>query len=109
MGTNSRFSQIVSNFQGMTLPETVMALAGYCALITNYNLRVPLPDRLAVISAKHRRYESDLWTVFTLKHAPEETLAGHLTFALKNGGERIVAISSISTAYRSSTIAIARM
>lgn len=34
-----------------------MALAGYCDLIAHYDLRVPLPDRLAVISTKHKRYE----------------------------------------------------
>jgi len=63
-----------------------MALAGYCALIAYYDLQVPLPDRLAVISAKHRRYETERWAVFTVKHAPADTLAGHLTFALKNEG-----------------------
>jgi Fic family protein len=86
MGTDNRFSPFVSNFHGMALPETGMALAGYSALIAFYDLRVPLPDRLAVISTKHRRYETDRWAVFTVKHAPENTLAGHLTFALKNEG-----------------------
>ena len=50
----------------MALPETGMALAGYCALIAYYDLQVPLPDRLAVISAKHRRYETERWAVFTV-------------------------------------------
>jgi Fic family protein len=86
MAKSSHFSQVVSNFRGTALPETGMALAGYCALIAGYNLRVPLPDRLAAISTKHRRYEIDRWAVFTVKHAPEDTLAGHLTFALKNEG-----------------------
>lgn len=86
MDKNSHFSQIVSNFHGMALPETGMALAGYCALIAYYDLLVPLPDRVAVISTKHKRYEIDRWLVFTVKHAPEDTLAGHLTFALKNEG-----------------------
>src|ERR1017187_916901 len=86
MGENNHFSQIVSNFHGLALPETGMALAGYGALIGHYDLQVPFPDRLSVISTKHRLYETDRWAVFTVKHAPQDTLAGHLTFALKNEG-----------------------
>jgi hypothetical protein len=63
-----------------------MALAGYGALIGHYDLQVPFPDRLSVISTKRRLYETDRWAVFTVKHAPQDTLAGHLTFALKNEG-----------------------
>jgi hypothetical protein len=37
MDANRRFSQIVSNFHGMALPETGMALAGYGALIAHYH------------------------------------------------------------------------
>ena len=86
MDENNHFSQIVSNFHGLALPETGMALAGYGALIGHYDLQVPFPDRLSVISTKHKLYETDRWAVFTVKHAPEDTLAGHLTFALKNEG-----------------------
>lgn len=63
-----------------------MALAGYGALIGHYDLQVPFPDRLSVISTKHKLYETDRWAVFTVRHAPGDTLAGHLTFALKNEG-----------------------
>ena len=80
------FSQSVSDFHGIPLPEADMVLAGYAALINYYDLKVPLPDRLSAISTKHRRYEADQWNIFTAKHKPDETLAGHLTFALKYEG-----------------------
>ncbi len=66
------------------MPEANMTLAGYAALIQHYNLTVPLPDRFSVLSQKHKRYYTEEWMVFTPRHAPEETLQGHLMFALKN-------------------------
>lgn len=86
MDKNSHFSHVVSNFHGIPVPEEGMVLAGYSALIERYDLHVPFPDRLSVISAKHKRYETDRWVVFTVKHKPNDTLSGHLTFALKNEG-----------------------
>lgn len=85
--TNNQFSsQLVSVFHDRTLPEQNMLLAGYAAIINHYNLKVPLPTILAAISSKHRKYEKDNWQVFTPRHAPEDTLYGHLTFALKYEG-----------------------
>ena len=104
MGENNHFSQIVSNFHGTALPETGMTLAGYCALITFYDLQVPLPDRLAVISTRHRRYEINRWVVFTVKHAPEDTLAGHLTFALKNEGVDLGVLNALFKTIKPSEI-----
>jgi len=83
---NQRISQSVRVFHELLLPEDDMLLAGYAALIQRYSLRVPIPLRLAVISARHKRYETENWTVFTPKHTPADTLAGHLTFALKYEG-----------------------
>lgn len=51
-----------------------------------YDLPVPLPDRLALISQRTRQYETDDWIVQTPRHRPEDTLIGHLTFALKYEG-----------------------
>jgi hypothetical protein len=80
----NHFSQIESAFHGRALPEKGMALAGYAALINHYNLKVPLPDRLCALSQKHKRYDTDLWSVFTPRHAPAGTLYGHLMFALRH-------------------------
>ncbi|QEC56304.1 hypothetical protein [Flavisolibacter ginsenosidimutans] len=79
------FSPLVSIFHGRDLPEEGY-LAGYAALINYYDLAVPLPDRLALISQKHKQYTRDEWTIQTPRHRPEDSVMGHLTFALKYEG-----------------------
>jgi hypothetical protein len=95
MAPKNPFSQTVSSFQGIALPEGEMTLAGYCALTRGFELRVPLPDRLAAISAKHHRYEKEPWIVFTPKHRPDDTLAGHLIFALKHEGVDLAVLNAL--------------
>jgi hypothetical protein len=79
------YSKSVSNFQGRTLPEEAI-LAGYGALINAYDLKVPLPEKLAAISHQHRRYDTDSWAIYTPRYTPEDTLAGNLIFALSYEG-----------------------
>jgi len=86
MRKHKRNSQYVTVFHDYPLPETKAKPVGYIALITDYDLAVPLPDSLCAIGAKHRKYEKGQWRVFTPRHAPEDTLYGHLTFALKYEG-----------------------
>lgn len=69
-------------FQGQHLPEAGAQLAGYAALISTYQLEVPLPDILSIISLRHKRYQKDNWLIFTPKHKPEDNLYAHLIFAL---------------------------
>lgn len=76
---------LVTVFLDRTTPEPG-ELAGYAALLQAYELAIPLPDRLAIISQKHRQYQTEEWQVFTPRYRPEETLAAHLTFALKYEG-----------------------
>lgn len=68
------------------LPEPKATYAGYAALIERYGLEVPLPEKLAAISQKHKKYEMDEWLVFTPRHAPQGDLYSQLTFALKYEG-----------------------
>ncbi|MGF6926704.1 hypothetical protein QFZ48_002204 [Chitinophaga sp. W2I13] len=79
------FSQLITVFQERTSPEKGY-LVGYGAILKAYNLQAPLPDILALISQKHKQYKTDEWIVFTPRHMPEDTLMGHLTFALKYEG-----------------------
>lgn len=88
MAKNNPFSQTVSHFHGLALPEPEMTLVGYSAIINRYDLRLPLPDRLASVSTKHRRYENHPWCVFTPKHMPEDTLAGQPSGSRKLPCER---------------------
>jgi hypothetical protein len=81
----SRFSGPVTVFQERRLPERA-SLAGYAALIEAYGLPVPLPRTLFAIGERHRIVEQGGWRILTPRHAPEGTVEGHLTFALKYEG-----------------------
>jgi hypothetical protein len=61
-------------------------IAGYAAIYAAYDLAVPLPERLALISQRHKQYDTGDWIVLTTRHQPADTLMGHLTFALKYEG-----------------------
>ena len=78
--------QTLNTFLANLLPEVNAKLVGYAALISKYDLKVPLPDSLCAIGEKHKKYEKDQWRVFTPRHEPQDTLYGHLTFALKQEG-----------------------
>jgi hypothetical protein len=75
----------VTAFRGRLLPEPGV-LVGYAALIEAYGLAVPLPRQLHAIGRRHRTLTGDGWRLLTPRHAPPDTLAGHLTFALKREG-----------------------
>lgn len=81
----TRFSRQIINFQEKVAPEEGYT-AGYSALIEAYEIQAPLPDVLVLISTKHKQYTTDEWTILTPRHMPEDTLMGHLTFALKYEG-----------------------
>lgn len=97
MPGNSRFSYKASVFQERVAPEDGM-LAGYGAIIKHYNLPVPLPDRLALISQKHKQYETGEWIVLSPRYMPEDSLADHLTFALKYEGVDLAVLKKLFNA-----------
>ncbi|MBL4710217.1 MAG: Fic family protein [Flavobacteriales bacterium] len=69
--------------------------AGYAALIAGHELPVPAPDTLCAIGTKHRKVEKGRWHLFTPRHKPEETLQGHLTFALKYEGLDLAVLNAL--------------
>lgn len=79
------FSEAITVFQERLSPEEGY-LVGYVALHRVFDLQTPLPDRISLISQKHKKYETEEWMVFTPRHKPDDTLMGHLTFALKYEG-----------------------
>jgi hypothetical protein len=79
------FSGPVTVFHERRLPEKA-APAGYAALVDAYRLEVPIPRTLHAIGALHHIVEVGGWRILTPRHAPEPTLEGHLTFALKYEG-----------------------
>jgi len=85
-GRNEKhFSGPVTVFHERRLPRRGVPV-GYGALIDAYRLRVPLPRRLSAIGERHRMAVEGDWRFLTPRHAPEATLEGHLTFALKYEG-----------------------
>ncbi|PTN10060.1 Fic family protein [Mangrovibacterium marinum] len=75
----------ITVFHGRFTPE-VGYLEGYGAIINHFELAVPIPDSLSLISEKRRKYEADGWMVFTPKYKTDDSLYRKLVFALKYEG-----------------------
>ncbi|MBT4922635.1 MAG: Fic family protein [Rickettsiales bacterium] len=91
----NHFSQSVTIFHDRILPEDNAALVGYSALINAYELKIKLPEILSIIASKHKQYSQDCWNIYTPRHAPEDSLAGHLIFALKYEGIDLAVLNAI--------------
>ena len=91
---NNCFLRTITVFHGRTAPEQGL-LAGYGAIIEAYNLPVPLPGRLSLISEKKRQYSKGGWQVFALRYKPEDTLYKQLVFALKYEGINLLVLKKL--------------
>jgi hypothetical protein len=91
---STHFSQEILVFHGLTAPEKGL-LAGYSAIINHYELKVPLPAQLCLISSRTRKYTQANWMVFGPKYQPDETLSAHLTFALKYEGVNLLCFKKL--------------
>lgn len=80
-----RYSYKASNFHGREVPEEG-TIVGYAALINAMSLKMPIPDTLALISTKNRKYKIDGWHVLTPRHQPDDNLYKQLVFAIKYEG-----------------------
>ena len=56
---------------------------GYAALISAYELAVPLPTHLHAVSPRHRKAVTERWQIHPASRAIDNTLEAHLRFALK--------------------------
>ena len=88
-------SQKVIVFHGFPPLEDGARLSGYSALIQAHCLKVPVPDYLCAIGTKHKRYDYERWHIFTPRHKPEDTLYGHLIFALKYEGIDLAVLNAL--------------
>ncbi len=79
----------------LLLPEPKAKYAGYAALVERYDLQAPLPDNLSAIGVKHKLYKKGQWQVFTPRHEPDDTLFGHLVFALRYEGIELAVLKSL--------------
>lgn len=78
-------TQAVTDFHGRPLPEPGVP-AGYAALIERYDLRVPLPPRLAAIAERHHPRSDDQWRMLTPRHQPGGDMGAQLVFAFRYEG-----------------------
>lgn len=76
---------ITSVFGGRKFPEEGI-IVGYTALIENYNLSVPYPDIISLISLKNKKYKTSSLAVYSKSYEPENKLEKQLIFALKYEG-----------------------
>lgn len=95
MAIYNQNSRVGTVFHDFSIPEKCSLLAGYAALIETHKLKVPAPDTLCIIGTKHKKYVDGRWSVFTPRHRPEETLYGHLTFALKYEGVDLAVLNAL--------------
>lgn len=94
VGRNIVFSGPALVFHERRLPVRARP-AGYAALIDAYGLDVPWPRTLAAIGEKHKVIREGGWLILSPRHAPEDTLEGHLTFALKNEGLDLAVLKTL--------------
>lgn len=83
-------------FKNEPLPDGA-SLAGWSALINHLGISVPLRT-LSCISDKHIRGNKridDHWEIFDKRYQPENTLEGHLTFALRHEDIDLLALKRI--------------
>ena len=95
METYNQISYDIPVFHGFSALEEGSCLAGYSALIHVHDLRVPLPDYLCAIGMKHKKYDHERWHIFTPRHKPQDTLYGHLIFALKYEGVDLAVLNAL--------------
>ncbi|MBP6985914.1 MAG: Fic family protein [Alphaproteobacteria bacterium] len=95
MITNPKFTHTAGNFRGLTIPEENYTLAGYAALIHAFDLRIPLPRHLFVISSQNKRYSHNEWHIFPASYRPEDTIVSHLTFAMKYEGIDLTVLQAL--------------
>jgi len=78
---------------------------GYAALVHAWDLPAPLPRTLSAIGTRHRIIEKAGWRIYTPRHAPEASLEGHLTFALKHEGVDLAILKRLFLALHPDEIA----
>lgn len=77
------------------MPEEGATFAGYATLIAAFTPRVPAPDYLCAFGSKYKKYEAGRWRIFTPRHKPDDSLHGHLVFALKYEGLDLAVLKAL--------------
>ncbi|MDQ6737474.1 MAG: Fic family protein [Gemmatimonadota bacterium] len=91
---SERYGALVKILGSRVLPEPGR-LVGYAALIAGYALRVPLPRRLALATERERPQSTEDWLLIRQSRRPDNTMAGHLDFALRREGVELSVLKAL--------------
>lgn len=83
-------------FQERTVPANT-SLVGLSALVHKYGVSAPLANPACVSASSIRggRRDHDGWTIFENRYRPDDTIAGHLSFALRHEPLDLLALKRI--------------
>jgi hypothetical protein len=71
------------------------SLAGYAALAEIHGLPGPLPAKLSAVAAHNKASVTAGWRIFPARYAPQASLEGQLTFALKYEGVNLLVLRQL--------------
>lgn len=103
MRESAYFSIDAPVFHGRTMPQKGH-IVGYAAIINSFDLQMPMPNQIAVVSTKNKKIISAEWIIMPNPHLPDDNnqltkiqaLYNHLVFALKYEGVNLLVFAKLT-------------
>lgn len=103
MTESAYFSIDAPVFHGRTMPQKGY-IVGYAAIINSFDLQMPMPNQIAVVSTKNKKIISAEWIIMPNPHLPDDSyqltkiqaLYNHLVFALKYEGVNLLVFAKLT-------------
>lgn len=103
MRESAYFSIDAPVFHGKTMPQKGH-IVGYAAIINSFDLQMPIPNQIAVVSTKNKKIISAEWIIMPNPHLPDDSnqltkiqaLYNHLVFALKYEGVNLLVFAKLT-------------
>ena len=103
MTESAYFSIDAPVFHGRTMPQKGY-IVGYAAIINSFDLQMPMPNQIAVVSTKNKKIISAEWIIMPNPHLPDDNnqltkiqaLYNHLVFALKYEGVNLLVFAKLT-------------
>lgn len=103
MRESAYFSIDAPVFHGKTMPQKGY-IVGYAAIINSFDLQMPMPNQIAVVSTKNKKIISAEWIIMPNPHLPDDNnqltkiqaLYNHLVFALKYEGVNLLVFAKLT-------------
>lgn len=100
-----QISRKSNNFRGMLIPDEDSGLVvGYAALIDHYELPVPLPYLISLVSKKNRKKSTSSYKLYPSTYQPEERTYDHIVFALKYEGLNLLVLKKLFEVIKESEV-----